>query len=931
MVCPTTPSSKSRAAGAVFALLVLSAFAVVNLPYRYTQGGGVWVGKQMLERYSLQTDARGTRVLAGWPLRYQIDYADGERVERRWWSHAGWMTNAAIALLAAGAVFAGTRYRYRKIQLAADPARIRKCFDIATALALVLIPTSVWAVAAYQARRDLRLARQTADRGACFLAWQLPEVLANRLPKRLENSVRRLRRVHLDEPSEELVRRMAQVAMLSEYHLHGGTYRHEALEPLRSASHLVSLSVTGRDLDAPLLQAISAPQWLSRLSLSQTNLDATLLKHLDRLDSLRVLDLSQTPLQLDQLGNPAWSQTVHTLVLPRPPSGRGDCLTLEHWPCLQHLSVKRLPLVPNNEPLKLRLMHLPELTQLALDRVQKHDLVIRDLPRLITIRENSDSVADERALMQSVPGGTWVSGLQLDRVPSLSRLICFARDLERLSIRGCTRLRQFELTPYSVSTHGTSRAAMIEPARCQRWIDALGRSDGPAELRLEGLPLSTVDLAPLAGNHGIRCLKLSGTGVRFEQIRALVPLQQLERLEVADCPLQAEQLQWLLERFPKLKQLRADLERLQRLEIVGNERLEQIGENRIQRLQELRICDAPRLQGGVRVVETPRRIVIRDAPRLSGLAVEGPWPKDATVRGLRKLRWFAAGGPEVDDALVESLLDCDQLGQLTLAYSSVSRRQLARLGVFDALTQLALPGADVDDTVTRHWHKMQLLRTVNLDDTAIGAGTLDWLSRLDGLRRLSLRRVVLDDRACQALAGLNRLLELDLNGTPVPPAAIAPILANNLLEKLDLSGHHCRPPLIELVADCESLRTLVLHHAQIEPRLIERLLSDNPNLHVAMDPLPPALKPGLVAELERRGRRAFNARSASISRSNTGLKAAFAPPAEDAGVVAEDVEAADLAEENTAPHAARSASRSSGWLGDPQTMAGYIDVRRFRP
>ena len=849
---PRSSIWKNRSAGGVLAVSVLLLTVIVNLPYRYIERGGGWIGHLEFGDNESNRHVIELPTMAGWPLCYWVQYEFEGQKEDRFWSTTNLVANLLIAIAVAVLVFVFTQMRHRAIESAGNRRLIPKLFDVSVAVLIVLVPLTILAQAYRTKVQHQRLIRQAYQCGNCFVSCWLPEPVAKALPAGLADVLLRVRQVELFRPDDHLLAELATVKTLTGIHVAGRRLDAASLDAFAPLVHLVSVDVTSCDVDHPLVESISRFPWLQQVRLLNTSIDSEMLHRLDSMQRLRFVDLRGTQMQISQLGKPNWSSTVETLALARLADGVDATLTIDNWPKLRSLVIFRSSLRLSDSTITLRLSHLPNLESLSIDRVQKHALIGHDLPRLTTINEDLSFLYFALGERDHVPGLTWLSELHLDGVASLTRIGCFARDLNSLSIRNAPNLRELQLGSYQVCAGGTALLETVDPGSCQNWIDELGRGDGPVMVDLTALPLSGIDLSPLVANARIRNLRLANTKVSFQQIKALSEMKQLESLDLNDCPLEQGQLAWLLEHHPKLAELHIDGSMLQEVDLTGTNPLRVLRTTNFKQLRDLRMVDVPDLDVRLHLVGAPDRIVIRNAPSLRGIAVEQPWPKDAEVCGLRDLEWFSAGGAELNDSVVDALLSCEAMDRLTLAYSSISPEKLSRLGELSELSSLSVPGLPVDDQVTAHWHGLTKLQRVNLDDCSISLGTLAWLSQIDPLRRLSINRVNLNDAAAAVIANLVQLTDLQIADTSMNPNPLIALLSRDTLERLDLSGWQLDGELVDALANCLSLQWLTIHHCELSNESLQKIVATNPKLKIDLGEQTQGYSASLVANLETR-------------------------------------------------------------------------------
>lgn len=850
----STDRVKSRIAGLMLAGLVLVLMGMFNLPYTYVETSAKWTGALDVAGIGSQGQYRTLPSMAGWPLRYSVQYDLDGRAEFRYWSTSKLVANLILSLCAAVCVYAYIQIRNWKISVARDRRLTQFVFDVGTSLAILIVPLAALGWHYSIAHQHRRIASQLHRYGNCYMSCWIPEPLVDHVPNGLVHSLMRLRQVQLYGPDQQAVERLAQLPTLVAFHSFGGTFDTKAIEPLIDNLHFSGLGLNRRSLNGADVELVTRLRWLNELSMSRSELTTEMLRRLDGMSRLRVVDLSNTDFTLAELGSPDWSATVEELYLSRPATGAEGSLNIDGWPRLRRLSVSRLSTDMNDAILRIQLSNLPSLELLRLDRNQKHDLILDDLPRLSRIDEDVATLQRILGASDRVPGLPWVSNFHADGVSSLPRIDCFARDLETFSIGEATGLKSIALGSYLISAMGYPSPQPADPNRCQEWLYELGNGEGPTYLELGELPIGHADLSPLLNNSRIRRLGLRNSGITFDQIKQLGPMKQIEKLDIGSCRLEADQLTWILREFPKLESLAVDGAGLSRFDLTANRDLKRITTSMLENPTELRIVDHPSVETFVTMARSPQVMEIRNAYSLRGLALRGPWPKGAKISGLRDLEWFAGGGKEIDDALLDVLLNCPSLDQLTLAYTSVSRQKAFEIGQFDELTLLSVPGMDIDDEVTANWHRIESLWEANFDDTSVSVGTIAWLSGIPSLRRLSLNRVPLSNAAADALSEVRQICELRLAGVSIAPEKLKQLLEITNIESLDISGHPVNADVVDAINSAAALKHLVLHNSDISAELLHRILDANPMIYVDLGQVPEFADDQLLSELNQRAR-----------------------------------------------------------------------------
>jgi hypothetical protein len=843
---------RSRIAGVVLASIAVVVMGLLNLPYDFAEVEGKWIGGLELEDRGEAYMPVELPRMAGWPVRYSVEYGEQPVRELRYWSTPGLLVNIGFTLCLAAGVYGFLQLRSRRTSTALDQGRTRKLFDVCIASAILLVPLAVVAWGYRTAYLHQRLASRLAGSGNAYMSCWLPKPIADQVPGGLMQSFRRLRTVQIVAADQHGIDRLVDVSSLVSLHCLGGDFDSSAIDRLGNKIHFSSLRLYGRSLSDADLEAIAKLRWLTVLDLSRSNLDGDMLRRLDGLQRLTAVNLRSTPLPLAELGQPQWSATVQELNLSRPRVGIAGSLDIDGWPLLRRLSITRNSVTLNASPLAVRLANLPALEQLHLDRVQKHSLALHNVPRLSRIEDAGSLMEILMGTETSYPGQTWVDRLEIDGADSLTEIGCFVRDLQSMSIRGVPNLRRIALSSYLETMLGSLTPQPVGTARCQRWIHEIGALDGPGDVDFFGLNVVGSDLSPLVGNSRIRHLRLGASGISFQQVRELEGMQQLESLDLGACPLEEDQLSWILDTFSKLEKLTVNGASLARFDPTGRQHLRTIRTSPLDRIEDIRIVDLPLLKTFIATSQTPQRMEIRNAQSLRGLIIEAPWPKNYSISGLRDLECFLGGGEAIDDEVMEVILQCRKLDQLTLAYTSISPDKLRETGQLYRLSVLALPGAEIDDEVTSHWRRLTALWDLNLDDTSISVATIAWASNIEPLRRLSLNRVELNAAAIDALGELRQLSELHLAGTAASIEKLKPLFQAGNLEVLNLSGQRVDSEFIDALATADSLRHLILHGSDVDAESLQRMLASNPSLYIELGGVPEFDSEDLAADLNRR-------------------------------------------------------------------------------
>ena len=835
---------------ALIAIVFLSAGIVANLPYKYVEGSGVWRGVADAEEMSRSVTADDMPTMAGWPFKYSVQYESVGKREQRIWSPLRLSGNIFLIGFLIACVYGYICFRASHIAHGKNEKRVQ-LLDAGTALAVVLFPAAILGTEYYGAWQHKKLANQLGRSGNCYLAVWIPEILATRIPPGLQQSLLRIRSVDLISADANATALACKTNSLVTLTCRSSNVKAEHLLPLIENPHFRGLQISRQDLDSPLVEAIARLQNLNQLDLSRTNLNRDELLKLDQL-ALRKINLTNTKVKLSEIGKPSWSQTAEVVSLSRPTGGSKDSLEVDNWPNLESLRVYRPTTISNHETLKIRLANLPALTNASLDRNQKHDLELENLPLLSTFDEGLGFLQTILSSDARLPGNMWLTRFKASNTPSLKRFGCYARDLDHLSLESMNSLRTLELGNYEVSVMNGIHVAHTPLKNAQQWIDQLGERAGPSTLNLMGLQLQSADLSPLKNNRGIRHLNLIETGINFDHVKQLAGMSQLESLIIRDCDVEPESLAWILNEFPNLDELVINGNRLGTVDISEHKQLRKLRITKLTEPQTVSLVDVPLLRTELHLEQCPAQLEISNAKSMTGLSVNAPWPKHAKLQGMRDLDWFAVGGSNVTDDLVDEVLVCRNLDQLTLAYTSVSPSKLKQIGELKTLSTLSVPGNTLDPSVIAAWTTLKSLWDVNFDDNHISTGTLVWLSGINSLRRLSLNRVDLEEHASEKIGNLTQLSELQLADVAIEKNVLRPLLEAGNIESLNLSGWQLDDELMDWLVGASSLKMLTLHNCQLSSRQINQLMERKPGIFLDLGTQFDTLDPMIQQELEQR-------------------------------------------------------------------------------
>ena len=842
---------KAKITGRLFAAFAIAFFVISNLPYQYVEVEPNWLGQIDLSESQQGGDSR-LPVMGGWPLRYSIAYLEAGQLEYRVWQPWKLGFNILLGCFLSWSICWFLSFRFRSLSAVPPGHQRRLWFDSFFAFCILAVPLVILGTKAWRPYQQQKMARQLLGRGNVFISAWVPAWIDPHVPASLKQRLSEVRHVRLTSSTPALVRQIAEIPTLVSFHSYGGDYELNAFQKLRDRLHFDSLLVANGNLGDAEFESISNLPWLKHLKLPGTAVTSDQLLRFNHLPLVTV-DIQGTGIPFSELKKVSWKRSCELLWLSRPPNGERGSLTLKDWERLQSLWVKRRNYELNDAVLGIRIEDLPQLRRLCLDRAQKHDLTLLNVPRLARIEEE---IADSRFVLNTdylVPGLTWVRNLEVSGADSLTQLGCYAKDLEQMELGELPNLQRLRIGAFVTTLFGSVIAQESDPEKSQRWISYLGQREGPYELDLGYLPLQGVDLTPLANNTEIHQLNLNGTYVEYSDLKQIGSSKKYQSLDARTTPLSGQQFIQLIEQFPQVEHLLIDGASLSHLDTKQHEKLKFLSVSTMREVEEISLVNQPKITTSLQMVARPRRLAIENVPGLRGLSLEGPWPSTSSLFGLRDLEWFAGGGVQVNDQLAEEILSCVHLHHLTFAYPSVSREVLTRVGLLKELVSLSLPGTPLDDQIVTSWDHVNDLWEANFNDTSVGAETVNWLASMSSLRRVSLNRIALNEEFSKSIVGLRQICELHLEESPISPEALSLLLRYGHLEVLNLTGWVFDEKLLDVLEkDAKGIAHLIIGKTQVDAETFRRLMAISDSIYVDTLHYPDQILDSEVATMHER-------------------------------------------------------------------------------
>jgi len=801
-------------------LATLALMTALNVPWRFEECYSQSLGENFESNATAQFRpvAESRLICAGWPLQYAQWSLPTDSASDTWlwlaWEPQRLAIDLAIIFAVAG-FFTAMAYWSR---------------HLATGMASAAI-IGIIGYAYQQYELDRRAAQSLARRGLVYRTAIVPVRLARMVPSPSLFLFLRTRVVMLHRPNDDCVDIASELPTLQALGLSAPLPSAERFAGLFDSPRLRQLIITGATIDKPMIQWIGSQVRLQHLQLTGCRGLKGATIALCEMPNLKSIDFSHSDFELSALSDCRWQHHLVELTLS-PQLNDDNRLELKGWPKLESLNLRAVRSDRKSGVMTVSLESLPKLRSLGLITTQKTVLSIVDSPRLREIRNDEGEQWFPGDAILYTPASLWLQSLRLNNVASLSRLSCYGLDLEQLDIRGAPSLIELVIDSVLYGQQQFQKHSLDQQETLSKLINDIGHCDGPPIINLSSLPLSNIDLSPLAKNERIRELKLVGTGVTGTQLEPLLALPRLTSLDVRRCPITNSEANNFVQRLPLLRDFLVDAEDYQLIEILDRERLVQFTATPSPAASIVRIFRSPNLCSELVFGRNLKELAICDAGSLRGLSVNGPVPTGAQLDGLRDLHFVALGGGNVDDSLCAGIWRCPKLDHLTLAHANLSRVALMRIGELHNLATLILPGADVDDSVTAHWTELKQLSEIDLSYTAISGETIRTILSLKNLQRLSINHTAVDRVALRRLPKITQLVELEVAGVGLEDDLLESLLSRRMLDRLDLSDCELSGRAVELLTGplAKTLFFLGVRECGLTEDEIRRIVDANPKL-----------------------------------------------------------------------------------------------------
>jgi len=292
--------------------------------------------------------------------------------------------------------------------------------------------------------------------------------------------------------------------------------------------------------------------------------------------------------------------------------------------------------------------------------------------------------------------------------------------------------------------------------------------NAPHELDYRDTILSPQQKDDLAGSHGVRRLRLSGSNVDDETVRRIAALPKLESLDLVNC------------------------------DAITAESLVAIG--KIQTLRNL---------------------------RLSGAAVNDQ--SIVQLAGLRQLAAILLQDTEVTDAGISVLSGFVHLKEINLYKTPITDAAFASFRPLVSLQKLVLRGTNVTGENATPLGELASVVELDLSETAFGNEGMTEVAKMSSLRKLNLWMTHINDRGLKSLRHNNDLTSLNLdNVSGITDQSINTLTQFQSLTFLHLGGTSITAAGLQQLQNLDQLETLIVTRLGLKIEEVELIRQQFP-------------------------------------------------------------------------------------------------------
>ncbi len=824
--------------------LTMASLIIANLPYAQvpvlTEGEYVAAATEFpIDVATLERPSK-----AGWPYSYYTGHSTGNDASVGNWSLGNLLIDFFVGcflMSAVGLYFWPRRQHLRR----AKRWRRKFAYSIATGVAVAGV-LAYFGLLHLQYAADTSAAEKIGERGQVVRMAFLPKVIAPITPEFLSRSRLRIVLAKLDRPDDEMLKLALRQSELRSLRLSDGTYDEARLRDLPNFRYLQDLGVYKHGLASETVESWRACPLLFQVNLADSPIEKEQLEFLAEIPKLSRLSLLGSKASLFSIGSSDLKKSVEELIVSCP-TGESATLPLKEWFRLRRVSILSPPGPANNEILRISAPALPQLEAVIVAPNQLIDLTGTDLPVFrgvfplptidFALVDKSNSLDDLTAPRPARPygSGAWVRNFALFGCDRTASLIFEAKSIGDFAIKDCDGLRELTLLGAGAVANRETPPQPIDQAVRQRLIGSIGEISGPETLRLPGMTLSDLNLAPLTYNVGIDELDLSGAKIDLNSVRTLLKMNGLAALNLTDIPLKPQTFRWINESFLNLNRLTVSPRYAETFEFRNHSALSELrlGEFDEALIKTLSLVNLKQFHTPLKLADDVNAALVSDLPALEGLGI--PAPCRCEIDGVPGLKWFASGGANCTDDVVQEVLQASDMERLSIVYPQATLESFAGIKSLRKLKKLNLAGCPIDDKFISSWDLPPSLQALVLDDCLITDQVVTNLMTQIQLEGLSLARTSVTDETMEVVSELKNLSVLGLAGMTIESERLRELASLPRLRHVDLADARLPPDAIDILMGIENLQKLNVSGCEISETDLERLRQAKPDLKLTKE------------------------------------------------------------------------------------------------
>ncbi len=677
--------------------------------------------------------------------------------------------------------------------------------------------------------------------------YVISKYLASRLPMTLRAPWKHVLSIELSRFDHESLESVSKLPYLYAISLRQGNVDDQVVEELAKLTMLRRLTIREADCNGLTAEGVSKLVQLTALDISQVELSESVASSIISLPHLRELRARASKDSISRLGSVVSGSNIEILELlvARNPPGftsdlksargidKGDfAIEISDALRLKSLSVEGA----QGSRIELSLRNLPRLNAVNLSDSNVVSLKGQQLPRLRSMAVFGD-YSRFRADEDSVATFPLFDRLELADCGILQGLHLHSRHIESVVISNSPHLESISLDrwPVSFPVRHPSREFKQEPdaSRYSRLVAQLSTVSSLQSLKMSDLDFTAVDLSPLGNLPRLTTLDVSDSIIHSDQVLGFMSIKKLDSLDLERTGTSTQIADALLCGSDRWKRLLFGSVRYDRLILANQDHLVDFFGQDLVRANHVVLKNVPNLSGQLQLVgreiDTLR---IENAPSLQGIILEGDLPKYSVITDVPRLDAFEASGPGVTDEILANVCESPDIRRLCINNSAVTRDGLSVIAGLQSLVVLHLANSPVDDEFVGQWCNLPYLRDVVLDGTRITGQSIEKLSKINNLQRLSLSHTNLTPEDLRPLEIASTLIRLDVAGVGILPETLSEIVKSGFLSQLDLTGVKVTDDLFQVLQskDMRKLALLTIGKSGLTDSQVLALAHAHPNL-----------------------------------------------------------------------------------------------------